>query len=135
LSGLEGAGDILTLEQKLRDLPLVDPSKVSVKFPLPDVIALPHLAVQEGLQCKQCGYIVCSKAWMQQHIQSHRSVKRPRGRPRKTAESINGFEDAGQGLWERVHCQRFFVSGPQSRFFRVAPPLEPTRPTPIDTKL
>lgn len=51
--------------------------------------------------------------------------RRP-GRPRKTAESINQARPDHWTLWDKVHCQRFFVSGPQSRFFRVAPPLEPT---------
>ena len=60
--GLEGAGAIYALEQNLRDFSLVDPSQGVVKFPSPNAMALPVLPVQEGLQCKQYGYIVCSKA-------------------------------------------------------------------------
>ncbi|KAF7136741.1 hypothetical protein CNMCM5793_006210 [Aspergillus hiratsukae] len=125
IPGLNSAGAISALEKELRELPLIDPSQETVKFPSPDTMALPGLPVQEGLQCKQCRYITCSKAWMQQHLQSHRPARQARGRPRKTAERITGPQAEDQTLWGKVHCQRFFVSGPQSRFFQVAPLLEP----------
>lgn len=103
IPGLEGAGAITALEQKLREFSLVDPSQGIVKFPSLDAIALPSLLVQEGLQCKKCGYIVCSKAWMQQHIQSHQPAKRARGRPRKTAESITRAQTC-HGVNPGLHC-------------------------------
>jgi hypothetical protein len=68
LPGLEGVGNILTLEQKLRGFPLVDPWKVTVKYALPDAIALPYLAVHDVVKSKQGDYFVCSQAWIQQHI-------------------------------------------------------------------
>ncbi|KAJ5602286.1 hypothetical protein N7510_011820 [Penicillium lagena] len=63
---------------------------------------------------------------MRKHLRTHQSIPARRlGRPRKTADSLKPGRSIDQTLWEKVHCQRFFVSGPQSRFFQVAPPLEP----------
>ncbi|KAF7136973.1 hypothetical protein CNMCM5793_006677 [Aspergillus hiratsukae] len=62
---------------------------------------------------------------MQQHLQSHRPARPARGRPRKTAERITRPQAEDQTLWGKVYCQRFFVTGPQSQFFWVAPLLEP----------
>ena len=61
---------------------------------------------------------------MQQHIQSHRPAKRARGRSRKTAESITRAQ-AGTKLRRRKFIASAFVSGPRSRFFRVAAPKDP----------
>lgn len=82
----------------------------------------------------QCPFMTRSEGWTQKHVRTHQLTPRRHGRPRKTAATIILTQpQAGSDLWEKVNYQRFFPSGPQSRFFRVTPLLKPTVADVVDT--
>jgi hypothetical protein len=67
---------------------------------------------------------------MQKHIRAqHQATKQARGRRRKTPYTVtaSGQNTCSEAeLWDEVLCQRFFVTGPQCRFFQIAPLVTPT---------
>ncbi|KAJ5104276.1 hypothetical protein N7532_004805 [Penicillium argentinense] len=131
--GLDSTMAISVLKKQLQEFTLADPSQQQIQIPSPSSLALPGLPVEEGIGCTQCQFVTRSEGWMQKHVRTHQLTPRRQGRPRKTKPTIALTQpQAGSDLWEKVYCQRFFPSGPQSRFFRVAPLLEPTTADLVD---
>ena len=98
------------------------------EFPFPPPTSKPIAALvkprRDGIQCTitgdngACGYICCSLRQMQDHSkEAHNWKSQNRGRPRNGRPyNIPWRID--------VHCQRFFKSGPKSRYFEVSEEVE-----------
>ncbi|KAJ5825151.1 hypothetical protein N7474_002289 [Penicillium riverlandense] len=130
---LNSATAVSRLEKQLEEFSLAEPSQQQIQVPSPSSLALPGLPVEQGLGCTQCPFVTRSEGWMEKHVRTHQLTPRRQGRPQKTTATIALAQPrAGSDLWEKVYSECFFLSGPQSRFFRVAPPLEPTTVDPVD---
>jgi hypothetical protein len=128
-SGFENRAALSALEKQLRGFSLVNPLEENVVFPGPDRPPLPGVPLHNGFRCRDCFYITTSLTWIKQHTQSHQPIRKGRGRPRKFASASL---DQTQPLWDNIYCQRFFVSGPQSQYFQVTPPLHPAASSQTD---
>lgn len=102
-------------------------------FPLPTAKPIPELApAKEGVKCTfttngiQCRYVCYTEQHMQVHSkQEHRWKQGRKGRPKKGS--------AKEVPWQTgIYCQRFFIQGPQSRYFEVQPPASARRPGPAE---
>lgn len=99
-------------------------------FPPPHSPAIPHLAApkQDGLGCGQCPYVVRAEKNMKLHCKETHGWQNPRRRGRQRGA-------AAEEPWETgVVCQRFFVYGKHSGYFRVEartplPLAKPSTPT------
>jgi hypothetical protein len=106
------------LEEMLKK-PWLDPWKESLRFPSPTSTPIPYLPIYQGYQCPSisCHYIAGAKSTVRRHLMAqHPEIpKNPRGPPRALTHRPH--------IYPRVSCQRFFITGPGSRYFAVTPPL------------
>lgn len=95
-----------------------DPGLEPIPIPPADALPIPSLPLQRGLGCLECPYVCCEPKSMLSHVgAAHPHLRRRRGRPSPLESEVNRT----QPRWEDTFCQRFFVTGPQSGYFRVRP--------------
>lgn len=99
-----------------------DPDHEPIPVPPPDTPPIPSLPLVSGFSCLGCSYICGTSNSIRLHVsQKHLELRRPCGRP--TAVQLEA--NRSQLRWEPTFCQRFFVHGPQSSYFRVLPAASP----------
>ena len=97
-----------------------DPSREPVPLPPPDSPPIPNLPLKRGLRCLECLHICCTPEGIRNHLyRAHPHLRRPRSRP----SALGSQADQTQPRWEETFCQRFFVTGSQSGYFAVLPPV------------
>ena len=97
-----------------------DPSREPVPLPPPDSPPIPNLPLKRGLRRLECLHICCTPEGIRNHLyRAHPHLRRPRGR----SSALGSQADQTQPRWEETFCQRFFVTGSQSGYFAVLPPV------------
>jgi hypothetical protein len=88
------------------------------KFPEPMSPAISELKpAKDGLQCKICRYICCSRVKMRDHC---KAVHQCENECKKGLPSYKKRQSAPKQPWiSGVHCQQFFTQGPKSQLFEV----------------
>jgi hypothetical protein len=100
--------------RRLLELDLVDPACGSVTFPSPESLPLPDLPIYSGFACASCSFVARLESTVAKHSQTvHPSGRKP-GRPASCT-----LLAPSPPRWTPTSCQRFFVQGPQSTYFRV----------------
>lgn len=107
---------VRTTVKDLSHCDLLDPTCETVRSPLPTDPPIPDLPVFDGHTCVICSFTVRQLSSMEKHYrQAHPSGRKP-GRPPACAQSL--LSDSPR--WISTKCQRFFVQGPQSAYFRAS---------------
>lgn len=102
-----------------------DLENTTIRRPSPTVKPILGLKLYYGFQCSRCDFVRTATRYaeeiMQRHFNIHRAIPRRRGSQKKIPNAP--AEDDGP-MFQKVYCQRFFVSGPQSSYFTVSVPTE-----------
>lgn len=101
-------------------------------LPGPGQPAITELPVFSGLGCLLCPFTTCAQSMMEKHHRKAHPSGRRHGRPAACTAS------AGRSSrWFQTSCQRFFVAGTQSTYFRVkrAPQDDSARAPPPESRL
>jgi hypothetical protein len=122
---LQSAAAVRDLVQAVMNhSPLADPRHETVPRPSPTNEAIPELPTYLGYGCLQCLFVSRKEETIRRHYgrEHDNGGYHEKGRRRPQPAEAKGYE--------RMPCQRYFMHGVQSDYFRVSPSSKPQNPGP-----